>query len=102
MNVAGPGNLIVEAGRNIYQADKGRLTSVGPLFDLTPTTRNGGAGITVLTGVGAGGPNYDAFANLYLNPANLAEVGRPLADQDGKVVHSYETELTKIGRAHVC
>ncbi|MNU56154.1 Heme/hemopexin-binding protein precursor [compost metagenome] len=93
MTVAGPGNLVVEAGRNIYQADNGRFTSVGPLFDLSPSTRNGGAGISILTGVGAGGPNYDAFGQLYLDPANLAEVGRPLAEQAGKVVKTYDAEL---------
>ncbi|MND53848.1 Filamentous hemagglutinin family outer membrane protein [compost metagenome] len=93
MTVAGPGNLVVEAGRNIYQADNGRFTSVGPLFDLSPSTRNGGAGISILTGVGAGGPNYDAFTRLYLDPANLAEAGRPLADQAGKVVKTYDAEL---------
>jgi len=95
MTVAGPGNLVVEAGRNIYQADNGRFTSVGPLFDLSPSTRNGGAGISILTGVGAGGPNYDAFTDLYLDPANLAEAGRPLADQDGKVVKTYDVELAQ-------
>ncbi|MNX23867.1 Heme/hemopexin-binding protein precursor [compost metagenome] len=93
MTVAGPGNLVVEAGRNIYQAGNGRFTSVGPLFDLSPSTRNGGAGISILTGVGAGGPNYDAFTRLYLDPANLAEAGRPLADQAGKVVKTYDAEL---------
>ncbi|ATQ44563.1 filamentous hemagglutinin family protein [Caulobacter mirabilis] len=94
MTVAGPGNLIVEAGRNIYQADKGRFTSIGPLFDISPSTRNGGAGISIMTGVGAGGPNYDAFARLYLNPANQAEAGRPLAEQPGKVVKTYDKELS--------
>lgn len=93
MTVAGPGNLVVEAGRNIYQADNGRFTSVGPLFDLSPSTRNGGAGVSILTGVGAGGPNYGAFAELYLDPNNLAEVGRPLAEQAGKVVKTYDVEL---------
>lgn len=95
MTVAGPGNLVVEAGRNIYQSDKGRFTSVGPLFNLSPSTRNGGAGISVMTGVGAGGPQYDAFNALYLDPANKAEVGRPLADQPGKVAKTYEVELAK-------
>jgi len=95
MSVAGPGNLVVEAGRNIYQSDRGRFTSVGPLFDLSPSTRNGGAGISILTGVGAGGLNYDTFTDLYLNPANLAEVGRPLAEQPGKVVKTYEVELAQ-------
>jgi hypothetical protein len=93
MTVAGPGNLVVEAGRNIYQADNGRFTSVGPLFDLSPSTRNGGAGVSILTGVGAGGPNYGTFAELYLDPSNLAEVGRPLAEQAGKVVKTYDVEL---------
>lgn len=96
MTVAGPGNLIVEAGRNIYQGDSGRFTSIGPLFDLTPETRNGGAGITVLTGVGAGGPNYDAFAALYLDPANRADPAFPLVHPNnvGKVVKTYDAELT--------
>ncbi|WP_286949123.1 MULTISPECIES: filamentous hemagglutinin family protein [Brevundimonas] len=93
MTVAGPGNLVVEAGRNIYQADNGRFTSVGPLFDLSPSTRNGGAGVSILTGVGAGGPDYGAFAELYLDPSNQAEVGRPLAEQVGKVVKTYDVEL---------
>lgn len=95
MTVAGPGNLVVEAGRNIYQSDRGRFTSVGPLFNLSPSTRNGGAGISVMTGVGAGGPHYDAFNALYLDPANKAEAGRPLADQPGKVFKTYEVELAK-------
>lgn len=97
MTVAGPGNLIVEAGRNVYQADQGRLTSVGPLFDLTPATRNGGAGITILTGAGAGGPDYDAFTDLYLNPLNQADPAYPLVHEinEGKVAKTYQTELTK-------
>lgn len=97
MTVAGPGNLIVEAGRNVYQADQGRLTSVGPLFDLTPATRNGGAGITILTGAGEGGPNYQAFADLYLNPLNQADPEYPLSHEinEGKVVKTYQAELTK-------
>ncbi|MBO9726055.1 MAG: filamentous hemagglutinin family protein [Novosphingobium sp.] len=96
MSVAGPGNLIVEAGRNIYQGDSGRLTSLGPLFNLTPATRNGGAGISVLTGVGAGGPHYDDFTRLYLDPANLADPAYPLVHENnrGKVVHTYQAELT--------
>lgn len=95
MTVAGPGNLIVEAGRHVYQGDNGRLSSMGPLFDLTPESRNGGAAITVLTGVGAGGPNYDAFAKLYLDPANRANSAYPLVhpENQGKVVKTYDQEL---------
>jgi filamentous hemagglutinin family protein len=95
MTVAGPGNLIVEAGRHVYQGENGRLSSMGPLFDLTPESRNGGAAITVLTGVGAGGPNYDAFAKLYLDPANRANSAYPLVhpENQGKVVKTYDQEL---------
>ena len=95
MTVAGPGNLILEAGRNVYQGDNGRLSSMGPLFGLTPETRNGGAAITVLTGVGAGGPNYEGFAAQYLNPANRANAEFPLShvENEGKVAHTYDQEL---------
>ncbi|WP_158299008.1 filamentous haemagglutinin family protein [Sphingomonas psychrotolerans] len=95
MTVAGPGNLILEAGRNVYQGDNGRLSSMGPLFGLTPETRNGGAAITVLTGVGAGGPNYDGFAERYLNPTNRANAEFPLShvENQGKVAHTYDQEL---------
>lgn len=96
VSVAGPGNLIVEAGRNIYQGDAGRLTSLGPLFNITPATRNGGAAISVMTGVGEGGPDYDAFTRLYLDPTNRADPAFPLVhgNNQGKVVHTYEAELT--------
>lgn len=44
-------------------------------------------------GVGMAGPDYAALAARYLNPANLAEAGVPLADQPGKVVKTYNAEL---------
>ncbi|WP_165421159.1 filamentous haemagglutinin family protein [Bradyrhizobium sp. Leo170] len=88
--IAGPGTLLVSAGRNVYQADYGSLTSIGPLVpgDLRP-----GAGIVVQAGVGAAEPDYAALAAHYLNPANLAQSGVPLADQPGKVAKVYTTEL---------
>lgn len=101
MTVAGPGNLIIEAGRNVYQGDRGRLDSIGPLFDLTPDSRNGGAAISIITGVGAGGPNYEGFADAYLDPDNLlvrSPDGQllPLSHPDnaGRVVKTYAGELT--------
>jgi filamentous hemagglutinin family protein len=69
-NVAGPGNLVVQAGRDLYQADQGTIDSVGPVFGINPNDRNSGAGISVLAGVGAAGPDYTGFANLFLNPAS--------------------------------
>ncbi|MGO4686296.1 beta strand repeat-containing protein, partial [Hyphomicrobium sp. 2TAF46] len=89
-DIAGPGTLDVLAGRNIYQADKGSITSVGPVAigDNRP-----GASILMQAGVGVNGPDYAKLASLYLDPANLAVTGTPLADQPGKVAKTYEKEL---------
>jgi filamentous hemagglutinin family protein len=69
-DIAGPGNLVVQAGGKIYQADQGVIDSIGPVFDINPNDRNSGAGISVLAGVGAAGPDYAGFANLFLYPAS--------------------------------
>lgn len=93
-DIAGPGDLVVSAGRNIYQGGRGVFQSTGPIgTDAASAERAGGAGIALLAGVGAAGPDYADFASLYLDPANLADPERPLADQDGKVVKSYDAEL---------
>lgn len=90
--VAGPGTLEVIAGGNIYQGDKGSLTSVGPIVegDTRP-----GASIAVQAGLGATEPHWSKLAALYLNPANQADLtpGHPLAEQPGKVAHTYQDEL---------
>ncbi|HAB05776.1 MAG TPA: hypothetical protein DCE35_10315, partial [Alcanivorax sp.] len=39
------------------------------------------------------GPDYQSLIDAYLNPANLADPGRPLADQPDKVVKVYDQEL---------
>ncbi|WP_461334877.1 filamentous haemagglutinin family protein [Bradyrhizobium embrapense] len=91
VNVAGPGLLQIQAGRNLYQGYYGSLTSVGDL--VNPANNAGGADIAVLTGVGANGPDYFDFARRYFDPANqLASDGTPLAGS-GKVVHAYGAEL---------
>ncbi|WP_257572901.1 filamentous haemagglutinin family protein [Janthinobacterium sp. UMAB-56] len=89
-NVAGPGTLDISAGRNILMQDKGSVVSLGPIVqgDKRP-----GAGIAMQAGVGAAGLDYLRFVKPYLDPANVAQTGVPLADQAGKVVKSYETEL---------
>ncbi|MCE4063384.1 filamentous hemagglutinin family protein [Pandoraea sputorum] len=89
-NVVGPGLLQLQAGRNVYQGYYGQLQSVG---DVThPTNTNGGAGISVLGGVGAGGPDYRDFAQRYFDSANQLASGAALTDS-GKVVHAYSDEL---------
>ncbi|MDE5457059.1 filamentous hemagglutinin N-terminal domain-containing protein [Bradyrhizobium sp. CSA112] len=89
VQVAGPGSLEVVAGRNLYLGDKGSIVSIGPVAagDSRP-----GASILMQAGAGAAGPNYAAL-HVYLDPANLAVTGTPLADQPGKVAKTYEQEL---------
>ncbi|MBB1627367.1 hypothetical protein A9974_19225 [Achromobacter sp. UMC71] len=89
VDIAGPGWLEVTAGRNLTQDDKGRLTSLG-LIDGGPATGKGGAGIVASAG---GQGDYLAFAKRYLDPANRADPGQPLASQPGKRVKTYEGEL---------
>ncbi|MCQ9616630.1 filamentous hemagglutinin family protein [Paenalcaligenes niemegkensis] len=92
-NVAGPGTLEITAGRNILMEDRASVTSLGPVVpgDLRP-----GASIVMQAGLGAQGANYANYAGFiaqYLNPANLADSDLPLADQEDKVVKTYEAEL---------
>ncbi len=102
--IGGPGLLDVAAGRNIYQA----YTEGGSVFpaqrdqnlgvfqslgSLIPGDTRPGAGISLSAGLGQDGPDLAGFAARYLDPANLADPERPLADQPGKVVKTYEREL---------
>ncbi|WHQ43790.1 filamentous haemagglutinin family protein [Alcaligenes faecalis] len=91
-NIAGPGTLEVSAGRSIVQHDKASLTSIGPVVagDSRP-----GASILVQAGQTASTTNYAGFLVQYLDTANLAETGVPLADQSCKVVKTYESELVE-------
>lgn len=95
--VAGPGLLEVTAGRDLYLADKGELRSIGAVAGSAQHDRSNGAAIAVAAGVGARGLDglgFDAFAARYLDAANQADSGRPLADQPGKAVTTYGGKLT--------
>ncbi len=85
----GPGTLEVTAGRNFYQADRGWVRSMAGLSDDVGS----GADIAINVGMGADGPDYQSLVDAYLSPANLADPGRPLADQPDKVVKVYDQEL---------
>ncbi len=87
--IAGPGLLDISAGRDVYMADKGELRSLGPVVNVVPGDRSSGAGISVAAGMGKHGADWSAFAARYLDAANLADPGAPLADQQGKVVRVY-------------
>ncbi|MBJ2248146.1 filamentous haemagglutinin family protein [Pseudomonas haemolytica] len=89
-NVAGPGALEVSAGRNLLMEDKASITSLGPVVagDSRP-----GASIVLEAGVGPNGLDYLKFVTPYLDRANQAVEGVPLATQAGKVAKTYEAEL---------
>ena len=93
-DIAGPGTLEVSAGRNLLQEDRGGIVSVGPI--ATGDTRRG-ASIALMAGIGAEaatrGLDMSAIRARYLDPANRAEAGTPLAEQPGKAVMTYEREL---------
>ncbi|MBO9355590.1 filamentous hemagglutinin, partial [Bordetella petrii] len=91
--VVGPGTLEFTAGRNLYQADRGWVRSVGPFSSGASDANSGGADIAVHVGMGASGPDYQALIDAYLNPVNLADPDLPLADQPDKVAKTYEEEL---------
>nr|WP_049824679.1 filamentous haemagglutinin family protein [Rhodopseudomonas palustris] len=86
----GPGEVSITADSDIFLGDLGSIVSTGPAYaaDQRP-----GASIGLLAGAGAAGPNYAAIATLYLDPANRAVSGTPLADQAGRVAKTYEAEL---------
>ncbi|HTD16322.1 MAG TPA: filamentous hemagglutinin family protein, partial [Chthoniobacterales bacterium] len=93
VDIAGPGNLELSAGGNIYQGAQGVIESIGLVGTPKLINPDGGASIIVLAGVGANGPNWTGFADLYLNSANLADPNQLLVNQPGKVDATYEDQL---------
>jgi filamentous hemagglutinin family protein len=93
VDIAGPGNLEASAGGNVYQGAQGVIESIGLIGTPKLINPDGGAGIIVLAGVGSTGPNWTGFANLYLNPANVANPNVLLVNQPGKVVATYQDQL---------
>lgn len=83
--LGGRGNLVVQAGRDIGPfinsavvnnvSYPGGIQTVGNFFN--PWLSDGGANLTVLFGV-AGGVDYAALRETYLNPANAADLDRAL------------------------
>jgi filamentous hemagglutinin family protein len=102
--VGGPGLLVVTAGRDIDQIgysfdgvqllDYGSVKSLGSLLTGAPVSLSGGAGISVMAGLGSGA-DYTAFADLYLNAANQADLSLDITDpaNAGKVQQVYSAAL---------
>jgi filamentous hemagglutinin family protein len=108
--VIGPGLLEVDAARNLNEAgftleeggtqqqelSFGQLRSLGDNYlPGSPPDTADGAGIAVLAGTGSAGPDTTAFANLYFNPANQANLSLPITDPSnkGKVQQVYTSQL---------
>ena len=93
LTVAGPGTLLLQAARQVRQDDRASVRSRGALIrgDDRP-----GAGIAVLAGVGAAGPDYAGFLARYLDAANLMATapGSGLDTQPDRVAQTYGGELT--------
>jgi filamentous hemagglutinin len=66
VNVNGPGDLIVQAGRNI---DLGNTSGIqSQANNVNPNLPQSGANITLLAGVGKEGANVDQFVSTYIDP----------------------------------
>ncbi|MFY3147190.1 filamentous hemagglutinin family protein [Achromobacter xylosoxidans] len=94
LTVAGPGTLLVQAGRNIRQDDVASIVSVGAIVrgDARP-----GASVAVLAGVGPQGPDYAGLLARYLDPARALAAGQTLGANPDRVVQSYAGELSLAG-----
>lgn len=99
-NVAGPGQLEVVAGRNLYQSGPGvgqayqeaGLTSLG-LLGGGAAANTGGAAIAVIVGAGQQGPDYQGLLQRYLDPQRLADPAMALSAQPQAVAKVYQAEL---------
>ena len=89
-DIAGPGTLDINAGRNILMEDRASITSLG---SLVAGDKRPGASVVMQAGVGAQGPDYSRFVARYLTLQNLANPDASLSAQPGKVVKSYVGEL---------
>lgn len=113
INVYGPGTLWIEAGgdlqsdrgvTNILSLGNGSTTTSGFLLEPKLQTNYGladtGADINLVAGT-VQGADYATFADVYLNPANLADPAFGLSHptNEGKVVRTYEEELDAFLRA---
>ncbi|WP_296556862.1 filamentous hemagglutinin family protein [Pigmentiphaga sp.] len=107
IDIQGPGSLLLSAGRDIY-ADRLRIVSLGNVgrYDdnnrpLPSSVINGlpaqGAGITAMAGIN-GEVAYGAFADVYLNPANVAGMPAYLrqAGDDGTLLPVYLTDGAEV------
>lgn len=89
-SVAGPGLLEVSAGGSILMQDQASIVSLGPVVQ---GDNRRGADIAVMAGLADSPLDVGGLLSRYLDPANLADQGMPLADQPDRVAALYTDEL---------
>ena len=87
ITVTGPGQLVLQAGRNVDLGKSFGLVSKGNLNN--PYLPEQGADITVLAGVGEGATHTKAFIDKYIDPSVSSTYGKDLIDY----VKKYKTDL---------
>jgi hypothetical protein len=100
--LGGSGNLVIQAGRDIGPfinsavvnnvSYAGGIQTVGNFFN--PWLSDGGANLAVLFGV-AGGIDYTAMREAYLNPANAANLDKALFVQNADSLGIRRPDRTK-------
>ncbi|NVO13596.1 MAG: filamentous hemagglutinin family protein [Rhodoplanes sp.] len=112
ITILGPGALELSAGRDVY-SPSAQIQSLGNLYfnnrlnlyQVVAGLPAGGAGISVLAGMGGKQPAYDALIAAYLDPANVAAMPDYLkVDVGGITLPIYlvtSQETRKSGNIHV-
>jgi filamentous hemagglutinin family protein len=84
-SVAGPGQVVLQAGRNV---DFGQYNGIMTTGNLTnPLLPQQGSSVTVVAGVGQGATDNSAFINKYINPADSSTYNADLISY----VNQYDT-----------
>lgn len=102
IQVSGPGELSLVAGRNIDLETSKGISTIGNLRN--PALPNDGAGISLLAGVGGSAPDYAGFTAQYLDAtdeysasliAYLASLGLPATDRSDALVDFHSLPLSE-------
>ncbi len=87
---AGPGQLLVKAGRNINLGSGAGISTIGN--ENNPALSGSGASITMLAGMGVKGDNLAGFISTYINPTGTGPVSL-ISDPAGLSAYRFSTNL---------
>jgi Filamentous haemagglutinin family outer membrane protein len=76
VEIGGPGNLLIESGRNIDLGSSAGIQTFGNLLN-TRLPSSEGAGITIQAGLGTSLPDYTGFITQYVNGATDGTYAAP-------------------------